>query len=554
MNTSQYMDKQIMDLSNSQNSNNNDFNDLVNPQVDHHIIGDPKKEDIVPSYEFLPIRPIIGSSSPKSNIDSSNVAARAWNSADSKNNTTESSIRNYGSLDSTEPAKVIVEKDLSSVYSSLLLEIDHTVKKYADNLLHAMEGVSARLSQLETRSRQIDNSVDELRLSVGNNHGVTDGKLRQLENILTQVQDGVQVIKDKQEIMDAQLQLMKSQAPKVEQQAETHNTTHVDSAQPTASAPIQSHQQFPPVVLTQPPSTVPPPNAPPPPQQNPPYQVQLQNQYPQNPIPSHPQSEAYFPPAGQAPENLSQQYQPPAPQQHQTPPPPPHQQYQPTPAPMYSQPSPSLPAQPHPPHSSVHPSQPQPLAGHHREETPFVPSQTYPPPSIRQQPPHPSSGAPPSQQLYATPPNMFEPQSSRPGPGYSGAYGPSSLPGEPYPYSSSPGQYGSGSSMKPPLVSLPAMGQSGGSGYQQLPTARILPQALPTASAVSSGSSSPRTGNRVPIDDVVDKVTNMGFSRDQVRATVRRLTESGQAVDLNTVLDKLMNDGEVQPPRGWFGR
>lgn len=551
MNTSQYMDKQIMDLSNSQN-NNSDFIDLVNPQVDHHISGDPKKEDIVPSYEFHPIRPI-GSSSPKSNVDSSNVgaAARAWNSADSKNNT-ESSIRNYGSLDSTEAAKVIVEKDLSSVYSSLLSEIDHTVKKYADNLLHAMEGVSARLSQLETRSRQIDNSVDELKLSVGNNHGVTDGKLRQLENILRQVQDGVQVIRDKQEIMDAQLQLMKSQAPKVEQEAETHNTTHKDSSQPTASAPLQSHQQFPHVALTQPPSTVPPPNAPPPPpQQNPPYQVQLQNQFPQNPIPSHPQSEAYYPPAGQAPENLSQQYQLPAPQQHQTPPPPPHQQYQSAPPPIYSQPPP--PAQPQPPHSSVNPSQPQPLVGHHREETPFVPSQNYPPPSIRQ-PPHPSSGAPPSQQLYAAPPNMFEPPPSRPGPGYSGVYPPSSVHGEPYPYSSSPRQYGSGSSMKPPQVNLPAMGQSGGSGYQQLPTARILPQALPTASAVSSGSSSPSTGNRVPIDDVVDKVTNMGFSRDQVRATVRRLTESGQAVDLNTVLDKLMNDGDVQPPRGWFGR
>ncbi|XP_059294182.1 uncharacterized protein LOC132047231 isoform X1 [Lycium ferocissimum] len=551
MNTSQYMDKQIMDLTNSQNSNNNnDFIDLANPQVDQ------KKEDIVPSYEFHPIRPITGSSSPKSNVDSTNVAARAWNSADSKNNnTTESSIRNYGSLDSTEPTKVIVEKDLSSVYSSLLSEIDHTVKKYTDSLLHAMEGVSARLSQLETRSRQIDNSVDELRLSVGNNHGVTDGKLRQLENILTQVQDGVQVIKDKQDIMDAQLKLMKSQAPKVEQQAETHNITHVDSAQPTASAPLQSHQNFTPVALTQPPSTVPPPNAPPPPpQQNLPYQVQPQNQYPQNPIPSHPQSEAYYPPAGQAPENISQLYQQPAPQQHQTPPPPPHQQYQPAPPPMYSQPPPPLPAQPHPPHSSVNPSQPQTLAGHHREEMPFVPSQTYPPANIRQQPSHPSSGAPPSQQLYGTPPNMFEPQSSRPGPGYSGAYGPSSVPGEPYPYSSSPGQYGSGSSMKPPQVSLPAMSQSGSSGYQQLPTARILPQALPTASAVSSGSSSPRTGNRVPIDDVVDKVTNMGFSRDQVRTTVRRLTESGQAVDLNTVLDKLMNDGEVQPPRGWFGR
>ncbi|CAN4082413.1 unnamed protein product [Withania somnifera] len=539
MNSSHYMDKQIMDLSNSQNSNNNnnnnDFIDLVNPQVDHHISSSNlKKEDIVPSYEFHPIRPI-GSSSPKSSMDATTVgAASAWNSADSKNNT-ESSIRNYGSLDTIEPSKVIVEKDLGIIYSSLLSEIDHTVKKYTDNLLHAMEGVSARLSQLETRSRQIDNSVDELKLSVGNNHGVTDGKLRQLENILREVQDGVQVIRDKQEIMDAQLQLMKSQAPKIKQQAETHIASHRDSSQPTASAPLQSHQQFPPVTLTQPPSTQAPSNfPPPPPQQNLPYLVQPQNQFPQNPIPSRPQPEAYYPPAGQAPENLSQHYQPPAAQQHHTPPPPLHQQHQP----------------PHLPHSSVNPSQPQTLVGHHREETPFLPPQTYPLPSIRQ-PPHPSGGAPPSQQLYATSRNMFEPSSNRPGPGYSGVYGPSSVPGELYPYSSSPG---SGSSMKPPQGSLPSMGQSGSSGYQQIPTARILPQALPTASAVSSGSSSPGSGNRVPIDDVVDKVTNMGFPRDQVRATVRRLTESGQAVDLNTVLDKLMNDGEVQPPRGWFGR
>ena len=102
--------------------------------------------------------------------------------------------------------------------------------------------------------------------------------------------------------------------------------------------------------------------------------------------------------------------------------------------------------------------------------------------------------------------------------------------------------------------------QSGGSGYPQLPTARVLPHALPTASVPAagsgsgSGSGSPGSGNRVPIDDVVDKVTNMGFPRDLVRATVRRLTENGQSVDLNVVLDKLMNDGEVQPSRGWFGR
>ena len=106
---------------------------------------------------------------------------------------------------------------------------------------------------------------------------------------------------------------------------------------------------------------------------------------------------------------------------------------------------------------------------------------------------------------------------------------------------------------KQQLPSSP-MGQSAESGYPVLPTARILPHALPTASGVGGGSGPSGPGNRVSVDDVVDKVTSMGFPRDHVRETVRKLTENGQSVDLNVVLDKLMNDSEVQPPRGWFGQ
>ncbi|KAL3322670.1 hypothetical protein AABB24_039984 [Solanum stoloniferum] len=527
MNTSQYMDKQIMDLSSS--LSNNDFINLHDDQ--HHITGGVKGVN-------HPVRPI--KTLPNYNIDWIQVdGARAWNSADTKTNT------NYSSPDSIEPAKLIVEKDLSTIDASLLSEIDHTVKKYADNLLHAIESVSARLSQLETRSRQIEAFVVELKLSVDNNHGNTDGKLRLVENILREVQDGVQVIKNKQDIMDTQLQLTKLQVPKFEQEIDTHNTTHVDSAHHRASAPLQSHQQFPPVAFAQPPFPLPPPNAPPPPlQQKIPPQVELQDQFPQNPIPSGTQQETYFPSTGQAPENSSQQHQQSAPhQQRQTSiPPPPHQQYHPSPSSLYSQPPP--PSQAHPPLPSVNPSQPQPPLIHHPEERHFIALQTYPLANTSQSPsPHPSSGAPVSHQFYAAPPNLLEPSSSRQGPGFASAYGPSTGPGESYPYSGSTVQYGSGSPFKSQQLASPSIGQSGGNGYPQLPTARILPQALPTASAVSSGSSSPRTGNRVPIDDVVDKVTNMGFPRDQVRATVRRLTENGQSVDLNVVLDKLMNGG-----------
>ena len=40
---------------------------------------------------------------------------------------------------------------------------------------------------------------------------------------------------------------------------------------------------------------------------------------------------------------------------------------------------------------------------------------------------------------------------------------------------------------------------------------------------------------------VIDDVCNMGFSRHEVRGAVTELTDKGQAVDLNVLLDRLMN-------------
>ncbi|XP_027074239.1 uncharacterized protein [Coffea arabica] len=551
MNTSQFMDKQIMDLSNSQSLNShNDFIDLINPREDHRIGNSDKKEEILPSYDFQPLRPI------GTEIDSGNLDAppRAWNSADNKTHT--GGIRTYSSFDSFEPGRVILEKDQNVVDPKLVSEIDRTMKKYADNLMHGLDSVSARLTQLESRTRHLENSLDELKVSVGTNHGSSDGRMRQLENILREVQNGIQFIRDKQEILDAQLHLAKLEVSKAEQHVDTQGTSHLDSSQPALSVSQQSHQHLPPVAQT--PSVVPP-NAPPPAlQQNLPPQVQLPSQFSHNQLPSVPQQEPYFPPppppppAGQTSENLGQQYQLPPPQQLQASSPPQlQQQYQALPQLQYSQPP--APPQPHNSLQAANPPQHQPALAHHPEEPPYVPSQSYSP-ANRQTPSLPASAAPPHQQFYGAPPHMYEPPSSRPGPGFSGTYGPASGSGEQYLYGGSSSQYGSGSPAKSQQLSSPVIGHGGGSGYPQLPTARILPQAIPTASGVSGGSGSSGSGNRVPVDDVVDKVTNMGFPRDQVRATVRKLTENGQSVDLNVVLDKLMNDGEVQPPRGWFGR
>ena len=44
-----------------------------------------------------------------------------------------------------------------------------------------------------------------------------------------------------------------------------------------------------------------------------------------------------------------------------------------------------------------------------------------------------------------------------------------------------------------------------------------------------------------PWEQVVDDLSHMGFSRDAIRGEVRRMNDSGQAVDLNTIIDRLMN-------------
>ncbi|KAI8541439.1 hypothetical protein RHMOL_Rhmol08G0060700 [Rhododendron molle] len=451
---------------------------------------------------------------------------------------------NYGFLDSIEPANVILEKDRNVNNVEIVSAIDRTMKKHADSILHALEGVSARLSQLESRTHHLENSMDDLKISSGTNHGSTDGQLRQLENILREVQEGVQGIRDKQDRVEGQLHLL--QVSKKEPQPDTpHNTTQPDNLHQAPPPPQQFHQPLPPAII-QPPSTLSLPNAPPTAsQQNLAPPVQLQHQYPPNQISSVPQREPYFPPPpGQTQEAPNQQYQhPPPPQQLPPPLPAPPQPYQPPPRPpQYNQPPP----QQHPSLSTVNPPQPQLSLGHHLEEPPYGPPQNYPP-NLHQPPPHPPSG---TQQYYGAPPNMYEAPSSRPNSGFSSSYGlgPSSGSNEPYSYSGSSSQYGGGS-MKQHLSSASAQG--GGNVYPQLPTAHVLPQALPTATGVGGGvgSGSGGSGNRVPIDDVVDKLSTMGFTRDQVRATVRKLTENGQSVDLNVVLDKLMNEGEGQPQR-----
>jgi L-tryptophan--pyruvate aminotransferase len=83
--------------------------------------------------------------------------------------------------------KVSHEEERSNFNAVTIADIDRTMKKYADNLLHALEGVSSRLAQLEGRTHHLEGSIGEFKLTVGNYNGSTDGKLRQFENTLREV-------------------------------------------------------------------------------------------------------------------------------------------------------------------------------------------------------------------------------------------------------------------------------------------------------------------------------------------------------------------------------
>ncbi|CAL1358061.1 unnamed protein product [Linum trigynum] len=263
-----------------------------------------------------------------------------------------------------EPSKDVLDKERTVSDSAILSEIDRTMKRHTDNMLIILEGVSSRLIQLESRTRNLESSVDDLKVSVGNNHGSTDGKMRQLENILREVQTGVQAVKDKQELLESQLHLQNLHVSNVNQhQQEPQNTGQaanvVQQQALSASAPPQSHHQHASPQLTSFPQSLPSvPGLPPPTVPLP----QPQSLPPVTPLP-------YYVPAGhthEPPPNPQYQGGPPQQASPVAAPPPPHQLYQSAP-PQYPQQQPQIPQQPQQP------------AGHHFDEASYLASQSYPP-------------------------------------------------------------------------------------------------------------------------------------------------------------------------------
>lgn len=71
--------------------------------------------------------------------------------------------------------------------TSLIAKTNQIIEENEKNILHAVRVASASVTQLDSRTRRLENSMDDLKVCAEYNHCRTDEKLRELESILKEV-------------------------------------------------------------------------------------------------------------------------------------------------------------------------------------------------------------------------------------------------------------------------------------------------------------------------------------------------------------------------------
>ncbi|GFZ05672.1 formin-like protein [Actinidia rufa] len=124
-----------------------------------------------------------------------------------------------------------------SVNQDVISTVDKTMKKYTDNLMRFLEGISSRLSQLELYCYNLDKSIGEMHSDLGRDNVEADSKLKSLDKHLQEVRKSVQIIKDKQELAEAQKELAKLQLAQKESSSANNSQQNGERAAPLASDP-----------------------------------------------------------------------------------------------------------------------------------------------------------------------------------------------------------------------------------------------------------------------------------------------------------------------------
>ncbi|KAI4333963.1 hypothetical protein L6164_018709 [Bauhinia variegata] len=462
-----------------------------------------------------------------------------------------------------------------SLSQDVTATVEKSMKKYADNLMRFLEGISSRLSQLELYCYNLDKSIGEMRSDLNRYHGEADSKLKTLEKHLQEVHRSVQILRDKQELADAQKELAKLQLAQKESSS-SHSQSNDERSSPSASDPKKTdnasnvhnqqlalalpHQVAPMQQHVAPPPQAPVPNVtqatqqspyymPPASLPNPPAMPQLpQNQYltsdqhyrspqlqdisrvPPQPAPSQ---VTQTPPVQQF-SQYQQQQQPQQQWPQQLP-----QQVQPT------QPS-SIQPQIRPPTSTVYPTlNPAPTEILPNSMPMQMPYSGIPPPGSSRADAMPYGYVGTGRTIPQQPPAQ-QMKGSFPAPP-SDVYGPPGTHPALPPTSGYMMYESDGGRTHHPPQPPPHFAQAGyppTSGSLQNPAGHNLMVRNP---------SQPQFMRNHPYSELIEKVASMGFRGDHVVSVIQRMEESGQPIDFNSVLDRLNVHSSVGPQRGWSG-
>ncbi|KAK4762233.1 hypothetical protein SAY87_030117 [Trapa incisa] len=459
--------------------------------------------------------------------------------------------------------------------------VEKSMKKHTENLMRFLEGISSRLSQVELYCYNLDKSIGEMRSELNQDNKDTEAKLKSLDKHVQEVHRSVQILRDKQELVETQKELAKLQhAQKESSSANSHSneerpSTPVSESKNTDNASDAPNSQL---ALALP-HQVAPPQSVPPPSQAPPQAVSQQQAYylptAQTPnisgTPQHPQFQYVMssdpqgrstqvqdisripPPSAQSQVNqtptmhpfpqyqqqwsqqLTQQVAVQPPPQQQAPVPP---QLRTPPTPMYSPYPPTQSANPSPPpHQETIPSN-MPMQGPYSGAPPPVSSRAETVPygyggpgmNIQQQPmPQPVKGS-------------FRPQ---PADGYTGG------PQNPVPPNSGYMTYEADVGRTQYQPSQQAHFSQGIYPPSNAPHPNL--QGNPPSNLMPRNSGNFQFAHTHPRSEMIDKLVSMGFRGDHVAAVIQRMEESGQPVDFNAVLDRLNMQSSVGSQRGWSG-
>lgn len=471
-----------------------------------------------------------------------------------------------------------------SYSQDVTVTVEKTMKKYADNLMRFLEGISSRLSQLELYCYNVDKSVGELRSDFSRDREELDSRLKSVEKHLQEVHRSVQILRDKHELAETQkelakLQLVQKESPSSSQSNEerasplasdsrTDNTSEMPSQQLALALPHQLTAQPQPVA---PPSHAPPQNF-----------TQQQSYYmPTNQVPNQ-RTPAAAPAPLPAPPSMQTQHPQsqylPSDSQYRTPQM--QELSQAAPQPAASQVNPVPPNQPFSQYQQQWAQQlPQQVPS---QQHPHLQSQIRQPPPPSVYPSYPSTQSANPSQPEAIPHSMPMQIS------YSGVPQTVSSRADttPYGYAAAgrttsqqpPSQQVKGTYGAPPADSYPPSGPHPplppGSAYMMYdnseagrthhhpsqpphfaqgsypPPANVSPQIGSGASVVVRNPSHPQFVCSHPYNELIEKLVGMGFRVDLVASVIQRMEESGQPVDFNAVLDRLNVHTSGAPQRG----